>query len=130
MRKADPHPSASWAEIAVILLDDDGIAAANRRVFGRDAVTDVISQVYDPLPGQGRCGEVLINVERACEEAGRRPAWSAEHEFALYIAHGCDHLAGEDDADDPGRRRMRRRELKWVGETGKAGLIAELFLYT
>jgi hypothetical protein len=27
-----------------------------------------------------------------------------------------DHLAGEDDLDDAGYRRMRRRELKWLRE--------------
>jgi len=128
MRRADPTPSGGgWAELALILLDNAGIVEANRRVFARDAVTDVISQAYAPLPGQGRCGEILINVERACEEAERRPGWTAEHEFALYIAHGCDHLAGADDADDAGRRRMRRRELQWVAEAEKAGLIEDLF---
>jgi hypothetical protein len=27
-----------------------------------------------------------------------------------------DHLAGEDDLDDAGRMRMRRRELRWLRE--------------
>lgn len=123
-------PNAGWSEITLLLTDDPGMVACNRAVFGRDGATDVISQRYAALPGEtrGADGELVINVQRACAEgarrAGGRRAWDEACELALYIAHGCDHLAGEDDADAPSRRRMRRRELRWVHDAVRAGCVA------
>jgi probable rRNA maturation factor len=80
--------------------------------------TDVITQRYDAMPGEepGVYGELYVNVERAVSAAPAREGWSAEKELLLYVAHGMDHLSGEDDLDDAGRMRMRRRELKWLKE--------------
>ncbi len=75
---------------------------------------------YAALPGAAArpAAEIVVNVERAMAEglrqAVRRPAWSPGHELALYVAHGCDHLTGADDNDPAARRRMRRRELRWL----------------
>jgi len=61
--------------------------------------------------------EIIVNVVRAQEEGkkrSRRGKWSAKHELALYIAHGIDHLTGADDAIPAERKKMRRREMRWV----------------
>jgi len=104
-----------WREISLVLTDDAGIAEINRRLFGRDSATDVISQAYAPMPGEGdaQTGEIVVNAERAVA-LGKKGYWTASHELALYIAHGCDHLAGGRDSTAEGRRRMRRRELRWL----------------
>ncbi|MBN1558429.1 MAG: rRNA maturation RNase YbeY [Lentisphaerae bacterium] len=90
----------------------------NRRYLRCDAPTDVLSFRYPPLPGEAEeaGGELFVNVQRALERAPRAPS----RELALYLAHACDHLAGHDDADDAARRRMRRRELRWLRELGAA----------
>ena len=107
----------------MLLMDNAGIKRVNRALFGRHEVTDVISQRYDPMPGlDGRHGgEVFVNVQRAAERAasirskargrsGKPRAWDESRELALYIAHGCNHLTGAEDAEAAGRSRMRRRD--------------------
>ena len=105
-----------WRELTVILTDDAGMVPLNLRIMRHTGSTDVITQRYEPLPGEpdGMIGEVLVNVERAWQVGSRRRGWSAARELALYIAHGCDHLNDEDDATPAGRQRMRRRELRWL----------------
>jgi rRNA maturation RNase YbeY len=105
-----------WREVAVVLTDDAGMALLNLRIMRRQGTTDVISQRYEPLPGEpaGMRGELLVNVERAWQVAARRRGWLAARELALYIAHGCDHLNDAEDATPAGRQRMRRRELRWL----------------
>jgi len=112
-RQPDEPP---WREVAVYLLDDAGIVPVNQAVMRHEGVTDVITQRYEPLPGEpaGLIGEIFANVERACCAAPRRRGWSADRELALYLAHGLDHLTGADDSAPADRARMRRRELSWL----------------
>ena len=118
---------APWASLEIILTDDAGIVAANCAVFGRDYVTDVISLAYPPLPGeQGGAGELIIDVAQAVREGARR-AGGPDRELALYLAHGCDHLAGADDATPRQRAAMRRRELRWLRAAARADLLMGLF---
>ncbi len=114
-----------WASLTLVLLDDRGIEPVQRACFGSAEPTDVISFAYPPLPGEsGWHGEVLVNVERAAREGARRV--SVCDELALYVAHGCDHLAGADD-DTPARRRaMRDRERRWLRAAGRDGLLEGL----
>ncbi|GEM_PF-373655 len=119
-----------WRELTVMVVDDVAIESVNRAVLGHVGVTDVITQRYEAIPGEppGLIGEVVINVEEAWRVGSRlartRPAWSPARELALYLAHGCDHLTGADDATPAGRVRMRRREQRWLaGLEIRAGLI-------
>jgi ssRNA-specific RNase YbeY (16S rRNA maturation enzyme) len=105
--------------------------ACKRTLFGKDAVTDVISLAYDPVPGEadGRTADVYINTERAAQESAarerpaRRAAGGITAEFALYLAHGIDHLTGGRDETPAGRRGMRRRELRWLNLARRQGLM-------
>lgn len=101
-------------ELAVVLVDDAAMPACKERCFGVRLQTDVLSQSYLGIPGvAGPAAELVINAQRAAAFGARRPGGPLR-EFALYLAHGCDHLAGADD-DTPARRRsMRRRELRWL----------------
>lgn len=131
-----------WKEISIVLTDNAGIRLINQRHLAQPEVTDVISFRYDPIPGDNDLfsAEIIVNVQRAAEAclprelaSGRREgprvgrlAWSESRELALYIAHGCNHLAGETDYDKAGRTRMRRRELRWLKQAEELGLIGEL----
>lgn len=98
----------------------------NRACFGRHAPTDVISIAYPPLPPVARAwrGEVAINTDCACREG---PAHGGvARELALYLAHGCHHLSGADDATPEERRRMRQRENRWLRRPDIRPLIAAL----
>lgn len=109
-------PGETWREVSVYLLDDAGIAPVNASILAHEGATDVITQRYEPLPGEpdGLIGELFVNVERA-RSAARRAGWTADRELALYLAHGFDHLTGADDGTPAERARMRRRELSWLG---------------
>jgi len=123
--RLDRH--TTWGNISVILTDDGRIAEVKQQVFGMDEVTDVIALRYDPVPGieTRATAEVFVNVERAAK-AGLRRTWTPSKELALYLAHGCDHLAGQSDEDEAQRNRMRRRELRWLREADALGLIDRL----
>lgn len=131
-RASDLCPNREWGDISVVLVDNAGMEPFNRRLFEKAGTTDVISQCYEPVPGENGAwaGDVIVNVELAVTMGKKleRPgaSWGPERELALYIAHGCDHLMGEDDADNAGRARMRRRELRWVDEASRKGLLREL----
>ena len=110
----------AWDDVAVVLLDDASIAAANALVFGRPAPTDVISQAYRPAPGgTAWSGEILVNAERAARFAD--PCG----ELALYVAHGCDHLCGGRDGTPAARARMLRRERRWLRDARHRGLALD-----
>ena len=126
---------AAWSELSLVLVGHAGMRKINGSIMGRNAVTDVISLRYDPIPGaEGANGDVIVNVALAVAEASgttatglRKPErWDAACELALYIAHGCDHLAGAKDEHPADRRRMRRRELRWVRQAQARGLLAGL----
>ena len=106
----------AWQEVSIHLLDDARIAQVNKIILAHEGSTDVITQRYETLPGEpeGLIGELFVNVECAVRVAPRRKGWSADHELALYLAHGFDHLTGSDDCTVSGRALMRRRELDWL----------------
>ena len=116
-----------WGEISIVLVDDKGSREVNAAHLGHDYPTDVISFNYDHVPGvsgTGLCGEIVVNVQQAIRTGAR---WQGTaYELALYLAHGCDHLAGEDDATPAQRRRMRRRELRWLAMARKSGFSLEI----
>ena len=105
-----------FRQVAVVLQDDEASDEAHRAIMDVAGATDVITQRYDPMPGEppGIYGELYVNVERSVAAASSRGGWNAEKELLLYVAHGMDHLSGEDDLDEAARMRMRRRELGWL----------------
>ena len=110
-----------FAEVALILQDDEFSAETHLAINGAEGPTDVITQPYDALPGErpGVHGELYVNCERALAAAPARRGWSARKELLLYVAHGMDHLSGADDFSRRDYARMRRRELRWLGELEK-----------
>lgn len=123
---------APWSALCVILVGDRESGEAHQAVFADPAPTDVITLSYAPTPGSGETGlsgELVVNVERAVAEGRRRAGdrrcrtWGPNHELALYLAHGIDHLTGADDHDPDDRRRMRARELRWLAAADRADLL-------
>jgi len=110
-------PENPWAEVQVVLVDDTAMAEINSDILGHEGPTDVITQRYEPMPGEpdGLVGEIYINLDEA-DRVGRRASTSPAREVLLYLAHGCDHLSDADDATPAERRRMRRRELRWLAQ--------------
>lgn len=109
-----------FRSVAVIVQDDAFSDEVHRAINGAEGPTDVITQRYDPMPGEpeGVYGELYVNADRALLAAPKRRGWSPAKEFLLYVAHGMDHLSGADDLKPRDYDRMRRRELEWIREWG------------
>lgn len=121
-------PATKWSDLSLVLTDNAGIRLINRRFLNSTDTTDVISFRYAPVPGEVSCasGEIFVNTERALEYG---PLYGdCSRELALYIAHGCDHLSGQDDNTRSGYARMRRRELRWLRTAAAAGLLSRPLL--
>ena len=117
---------AVWSEVSVILIDDDGITQTNHEYFGKNRPTDVISFRYDPIPGEANAltGDLIINVDRAVQEGGRRG--EIHYELALYIAHGFDHLSGAEDNTPEKHKKMRATETAWLRQAKTLNLLENL----
>ncbi len=118
-------PQRAWREIDILVVDDAGIAPINAAAMGHNGPTDVLTLAYEAIPGEpeGATAELVVNAERAWQQGGATRA-GADRELALYLAHACDHLCGHDDQTPAGRRSMRRREWRWLGQVG----VPEIFL--
>lgn len=117
-----------WTELSLVLTDHSGISRINESYLHVADTTDVISFRYDSIPGETDCvsGELFVNVEQAMELGPAHGGCSRE--LALYIAHGCDHLAGETDYSPAGYARMRRRDLHWLKTATANGLLRQPLL--
>ena len=104
LAQAAPRRAHPWSSVTVVLLDDEGIRAMNRRVFGLDKVTDVITQALRPQPGapSGWSGDLYLNVERALAEGAVRPG-GPEPEQLLAPAAGeqAERTRSRQAVEDP-----------------------------
>ncbi len=109
-------PEAPWCEVTVHLIHDKMSAEVNDAILGHEGPTDVITQRYEPLPGEapGLIGELYVNLDEAKRISEKLGTTTFEEEVVLYIAHGCDHLTDADDATPEERAAMRRRDLRWM----------------
>ncbi|MBR0197670.1 MAG: rRNA maturation RNase YbeY [Kiritimatiellae bacterium] len=106
----------NFSSVSIIVQNDLESDEVHMAIMNQAGATDVITQRYDPMPGEeeGIVGELYVNAERAITAYPKRKGWSAKKEFLLYVAHGMDHLSGADDFTEEEYRRMRTRELRWL----------------
>ena len=104
------------ALVSVAVVDDGTIRELNRRYLGHDEATDVLSFVLEET-GDRLEGEIVVSADTAAETAPRF-GWSAEDELLLYVIHGMLHLVGYDDTTPRKRAMMRKRERKYLSQSG------------
>ncbi len=126
--KSSARVCKPFCAVTVILHGDADSSEVHLAINGVAGPTDVITQRYDPMPGEspGVYGELYVNVDQAARAAPRRRGWSVAKELLLYVAHGMDHLSGADDLTPDEYGQMRRRELRWLGccrHGGNNGII-------
>ncbi len=92
--------------LSVALVDAERIARLNLAYLGHEGPTDVISFPAEESE-EGRCGEVIICLPVAQEQAAER-GHSLAREFAILTAHGTLHTLGYRDDTDEGRAEMER----------------------
>jgi probable rRNA maturation factor len=99
-------------DLSILFVDNKKIMILNKKFFGRNNPTNVISFSYmNGLPIEV-LGDIIISVERAEEEARTSEMHFYERLFALLV-HGLTHIMGYDH--EKGRsesRRMRYREKR------------------
>ena len=114
-------------EVAVTFVDDEEIQELNKAERGIDEVTDVLSfpnldNVFgrtidkknfpddvNPENGKVDIGDVVINLNRAHEQAGSF-GHSFTREVAFLMVHGLLHLMGYDHVDKLDEGLMRAQE--------------------
>lgn len=112
-------------DVSILLIDNRQIQKLNKKFFGRDKPTNVISFSYltpvsdkDKKKSEGHdfpcetIGDIVVSIERAQEEALSLNVPLYERVFALII-HGLLHILGYDHENGGNEsRRMRYREKK------------------
>jgi probable rRNA maturation factor len=131
------------AELSLLFVGEDDIAALNEQFLGQDAPTDVLAFPIDAtevevvsLPAMARTGPdrspvdqgdlpLLLGDVVVCPAVAARQA--ADHagtlddELALLVVHGVLHVLGHDHAVAAEGERMRQRERElleahhWAG---------------
>jgi probable rRNA maturation factor len=99
-------------DLSILFTDNKKIAALNRKSFGKDAPTNVISFSYLDGFACEVAGDLIISVEQAQKEAAGAGLPFYERLFSL-IVHGLLHVLGFDhEKGGPEAARMRYRERK------------------
>jgi probable rRNA maturation factor len=115
-------------DMAVVITDDDAIAALNRDFRSLEGPTDVLAfgdETPGPFilaPGEPLyLGDVIISLERAEAEAKDRGT-TLTSELQLLLVHGILHLLGYDHASDEEREKMWARQdaILYEVATGEA----------
>ena len=116
----------NWDEITIIITDHTGIKKLNNKYFKKDYTTDVISFLYHSIPGEKNAlsGDIIVNLDQVFDEGNIRD--NINYELAFYIAHGLDHLNGNDDNTSIKRNKMHDREKKWIEKAIKQNLLNNL----
>ena len=99
-------------DLSILFTDNKRITRLNKKCFGKDKATNVISFSYlDGFPNE-TLGDLVISVEQARIEAERAAIPFYERLVALVI-HGLVHVLGFDHVKGASEaRRMRYREKK------------------
>ena len=90
--------------LSLALVDDERMARLNRQFLGREGPTDVIAFPAEESE-EGRCGEAIVCVSVAREQAAER-GHSLTRELAILTAHGVLHAVGYTDATEAEREVM------------------------
>lgn len=99
-------------DLSILLTNNKVIQEYNRRFFGRDRPTNVISFGYETSFAGEVMGDLIVSLERAREESEQSGIPFYERVFALII-HGILHVLGFDHENGVKEaRRMRYREKK------------------
>ena len=114
------HP---LAELSLVLVDEDAMAALHERWMDEPGPTDVLSFPLDELrppkeseePAPGLLGDVVI-----CPSVASRQAVAAGHsdreELGVLLTHGILHLLGYDHAEPDEERLMFGLQGQLVAE--------------
>ncbi len=94
--------------VAVLLADDDAIAALNQQFRGKPGPTNVLS--FPPAAGEAAfLGDIALAAETIAAEAENQGK-SFVHHASHLVVHGFLHLLGYDHIEPEDAERMEARE--------------------
>ena len=102
------------ARLEVVFLSAKEHTRLHAEFLDDPSETDVMAFPYED---EDLYGEVLVNVDRAADEARRRSIETA-NECLLYVVHGALHLLGFRDDEVDARRAMRSAERRVLTHIG------------
>ena len=106
-------------------MDNNKIKKLHKKYFNKNIITDVITFSYSPIPGENKfSADIVINIDLVYKEGLIRN--NIDYELAFYIAHGIDHLNGNNDNSYLKRQEMHNREKKWLLKLEKNDLLNNL----
>ncbi len=97
------------AIVSLVFCDNKFIKKINKKYFGKNSPTDVISFPLKDKFNPSYLGEVIISVEEALNNS-RIYNTSFEYELTLYIVHGILHLLGYKDYTKREREIMEKKQ--------------------
>jgi len=105
--------------VNIIFVSNQKIRALNRKYFGSDQATDVISfPSGDDFPEESEfMGDIVISSDKAVQNA-KAYGVTFDKEISLYVIHGILHLLGFEDKTKKGRATMRSMEDECLKKTG------------
>lgn len=99
-------------QINFVFTSDEELLKTNIQFLDHDTYTDIIT--FDYCEGNVVSGDIIISVERVCENAGK---FKTEFETELHrvIIHGVLHLCGYKDKTKKAAALMRQKEDEALG---------------
>ena len=114
--------------LSILFTDNEEIARFNKKWFGKDSPTNVISFSYLDGFQNEALGDLVISVEKTREEAELSGLPFYERLVAL-VVHGLVHVLGFDHEAGPKEaRRMRDRERKLMRHARELDAYKEIRL--
>lgn len=95
-------------DVHLTIVGDRTIRALHARYLGDGGATDVLAFNLEAPGPAALLGEVVVSADTAARQA-RSVGVAVSLELELLVIHGILHLAGYDDHDPDGARRMHRR---------------------
>lgn len=100
--------------IDVTFIDDAGMRALNRKVYGKDRTTDVISLSYLESFEDHFCGEIFISLPYAKRQA-KKIGQSLRDEIKFLFSHGLLHIFGYDHKKPHEEKKMLKLTYEILG---------------
>jgi probable rRNA maturation factor len=107
------------ADITIRLTDDKEMCLLNEKFRGISTTTDVLSfnQNYvNPETGAFYLGDIVISLDRACQQAGENNH-TLSGECTLLAIHGALHLLGYDHSEPDEQEEMWKIQEKILNQT-------------
>ncbi len=107
----------SKAAVSIAIVGNSEITQLNKKFLDHNRTTDCLSFDLSENDQPEKSFELLVNGEKALEEANVREH-SSQAELALYITHSLLHLLGFDDSSKEQAKKMHDTEDEILQQQG------------